>query len=101
MSDELAPEIAALLENAEADLAADEEIEQSHEEDLVVDPATLKPTAPWAPVNLLIKHFQPVERFFFPTRTRRRFLTMRLIIRSRCPAKKKALSACTRFCPNI
>ena len=31
MSDELAPEIAALLENAEADLAADEEIEQNHE----------------------------------------------------------------------
>ena len=100
MSDELAPEIAALLENAEADLAADEEIEQSHEEDLVVDPATLKPTAPWAPVNLLIKHFQPVERFF-PIRTRRRFLTTRPITRLRSRVKKKALSACTRFCPNI
>lgn len=69
MSDELAPEIAALLENAEADLAADEEIEQNHEEDLTVDPANLKPTAPWAPVNLLIKHFQPVERFFSDTYT--------------------------------
>ncbi len=65
MSDELAPEIAALLADAAAEYEEDEEeFEEMPEGEESVDESNLKPTAPWAPVNLLIKQFQPVERFF-------------------------------------
>ena len=65
MSDELAPEIAALLADAAAEYEEDEEeFEEMPEGEESVDESNLKPAAPWAPVNLLIKQFQPVERFF-------------------------------------
>ncbi|WP_428770434.1 hypothetical protein V1L52_00990 [Treponema sp. HNW] len=68
MSDELAPEIAALL--ADAAIGFDEEADdEQNPEAVAVDPSSLKPAAPWAPVNLLIKQFQPVERFFSDTYT--------------------------------
>ena len=67
MNDEIAPEIAALLENTEeiepiTSFSASAVVQQDDQDE--TDSASLKPTAPWAPVNLMIKQFQPVEQFF-------------------------------------
>ena len=67
MNDEIAPEIAALLENTEeiepiTSFSASAVVQQDDQNE--TDSASLKPTAPWAPVNLMIKQFQPVEQFF-------------------------------------
>ncbi len=68
MSDELAPEILALLENSAKDFSYDDEtMDMIDDTEASVDPSTLKPTAPYAPVNLLIKQFQPVEQFIADT----------------------------------
>ena len=68
MSDELAPEIAALL--ADSTFGIEEEHNSEYDpETASVDPSSLKPAAPWAPVNLLIKQFQPVEQIFSETYT--------------------------------
>ncbi len=65
MSDELSPEILALLENSTNDPSYEENSSETMNDiDAIVDPSTLRPASPYAPVNLLIKHFQPVEKFF-------------------------------------
>lgn len=74
MSDELAPEILALLENATEDISPDDFLNNDNNNntsgdkfettEAIKDTSKLKPTAPYAPVNLLIKQFQPVEEFF-------------------------------------
>ncbi len=65
MSDELAPEILALLENSTKDFSYEEDApDMADNGEQVVDPSNLKPTSPYAPVNLLIKQFQPIEKFF-------------------------------------
>lgn len=68
MSDELAPEIAALLAESSFDMEKESDSEYDPET-VSVDPSSLKPAAPWAPVNLLIKQFQPVEQIFSETYT--------------------------------
>ena len=68
MSDELAPEIAALLADSSFDMEKESDSEYD-QETVSVDPSSLKPAAPWAPVNLLIKQFQPVEQIFSETYT--------------------------------
>ena len=95
MNDEIAPEIAALLENTEeiepiTSFSASAVVQQDDQNE--TDSASLKPTAPWAPVNLMS---------FFPMPTLPKFLTTLHIIKHLYRAKKKALSACIMFCPNI
>lgn len=70
MNDELSPEILALLEKSAKDFSYEDE-----DEDFVAvgetisDPFSVKPTSPFAPVNLLIKQFQPIEHFFSSVHT--------------------------------
>ncbi len=68
MSDELSPEILEMLKNSAEDASLDDD-EYGMIDDTVaeVDPSTLRPVAPYAPVNLLIKNFQPIEAFFEET----------------------------------
>ena len=68
MSNELSPEIAALLNDTNMPSRPSKTFATIHENKNESE-RPLKLEAPWAPVNLMIKKFEPVTKFFSDTHT--------------------------------